>query len=545
MAFASSRIGAQEAIIKPCDLCEDDEDVNWFCKDCFQNLCDRCKKMHLKIPNCRSHEVVSILEGIAITKEAVTNLCQDHNVPFSFFCRTCDENICSKCLSKKHKKHDIIDIHEFQSELHKELDTILNEKETEKEQMTKNLVTWSEFETRCEKTLRENYTNIDKRVKAITSAATEEGEKLKKYLQSKEEGQMTESKESKEKIEARKDAYNAEIQVIKQNIPLQTTSTLNQFVKTSVSRLQSLKPLSLPMPRSTTFTIGSIKKDQIRDMIGRDGDQRDASGPSKDKTKKRRKNVLEKLQIMRSHKLDIESRCYSMCASPDGSIWIGGYRYVYKMSSDCSTVLHQIPTRESLWSCHYISCLQSGDAVVSYGVSSPLDRFTSGGRSVEFADLSPNYTSYIAVSDDDKVAIAVYNDSGTSSSVVLFSKEGKRLNTIETDTEISSFCIDNDGNYVISDTKHKCLTTIDRNGTVLKKIQMKKSIPQRMTCDRYGNILGVIEKKYVFLMNDEMKVQQSFTVDCDYGINDMCIDKDNRLSILVDNTKVIVAKYLE
>ncbi|KAK3104617.1 hypothetical protein FSP39_006286 [Pinctada imbricata] len=544
MAFASSRIGAQEAIIKPCDLCEDDEDVNWFCKDCFQNLCDRCKKMHLKIPNCRSHEVVSILEGLAITKEAVTNLCQDHNVPFSFFCRTCDENICSKCLSKKHKKHDFIDIHEFQSELHKELDTILNEKETEKEQMTKNLVTWSEFETRCEKTLRENYTNIDKRVKAITSAATEEGEKLKKYLQSKEEGQMTESKESKEKIEARKDAYNAEIQVIKQNIPLQTTSTLNQFVKTSVSRLQSLKPLSLPMPRSTTFTIGSIKKDQIRDMIGRDGDQRDASGPSKDKTKKRRKNVLEKLQIMRSHKLDVKSRCFSMCVSPDGSIWIGGMGYVFKMSSDCSTVLHQIPTGLLLWSCPYISCLQSGDAVVSYGVPSYIDRITSDGRRVEFTDRLPNYTSYIAVSDDDKVAIAVYNDSGTSSSVVLFSKEGKRLNTIETDTEISSFCIDNDGNYVISDTKHQCLTTIDGNGTVLKKTEMKESSLKRMTCDRYGNILGV-NGNNVFLINYEGKVQQSFTVDREDFINDICIDKDNRLFKLVDGYKVIVAKYLE
>ncbi|KAK3105079.1 hypothetical protein FSP39_016848 [Pinctada imbricata] len=544
MAFASSRIGAQEAIIKPCDLCEDDEDVNWFCKDCFQNLCDRCKKMHLKTANCKHHEVVSILEGIAITKEAVSNLCQDHNVPFSFFCRTCDQNICSKCLSKKHKKHDFIDIHEFQSELHKELDTILNEKETEKEQMTKNLVTWSEFETRCEKTLRENYTNIDKRVKAITSAATEEGEKLKKYLQSKEEWQMTESKESKEKIEARKDAYNAEIQVIKQNIPLQTTSTLNQFVKTSVSRLQSLKPLSLPMPRSTTFTIGSIKKDQIGDMIGRDSDQRDASGPSKDKTKKRRKNGLEKLQIMRSHKLDIESGCYSMCLSPDGSIWIGGVGYVYKMSSDFSTVLHQIPTRWSVCPCRYISCLQSGDAVVSYGgLSYILDRFTSDGRRVDFADLSPNDTSYIAVSDDDKVAIAVGKDLFTPTSVVLLSKEGKRLNKIEMDVNIASFCFDNDGNYVISDIKHQCLTTLDRNGTVLKKTEMKKSYPERMSCDRYGNILGV-NGLNVFLINDEMKVQQSFIVDCDY-INDISIDKDNRLSILVDNTKVIVAKYLE
>ncbi|KAK3104959.1 hypothetical protein FSP39_014073 [Pinctada imbricata] len=544
MAFASSRIGVQEAIIKPCDLCEDDEDVNWFCKDCFQNLCDRCKKMHLKIPNCRNHEVVSILEGIAITKEAVTNLCQDHNVPFSFFCRTCDQNICSKCLSKKHKKHDFIDIHEYQSELHKVLDTMLNEKETEKEQMTKNLVTWSEFETRCEKTLRENYTNIDKRVKAITSAATEEGEKLKKYLQSKEEGQMTESKESKEKIEARKDAYNAEIQAIKQNIPLQTTSSLNQFVKTSVSRLQSLKPLSIPTPRNSMFTIGSINKDQIRDMIGRDGDQRDASGPSRDKTKKRGKNVLEKWQIMKTQKLDIKSGCFSMCVSPDGSIWIGGEGVVYKMSSDCSTVLHQIPARSYGMSCQYISCLQSGDAVVSYGGLSYIDRFTSDGRRVDFADLSPNRTSFIAVSDDDKVAIAVGKDIFTPTSVVLLSKEGKRLNKIEMDVNIASLCFDNDGNYVISDRKHQCLTTIDRNGTVLKKIQMKKSIPQRMTCDRYGNILGV-NGQNVFLINYEGKVQQSFTLDCNRGINDICIDKDNRLFILVDGYKVIVAKYLE
>ncbi|KAK3104647.1 hypothetical protein FSP39_007065 [Pinctada imbricata] len=215
------------------------------------------------------------------------------------------------------------------------------------------------------------------------------------------------------------------------------------------------------------------------------------------------------------------------------------------MSSDCSTVLHQIPARKSRWLCYYIACLQSGDAVVSYGVfSSYIDRFTSDGRRVDFADLSPNYTSCIAVSDDDKVAIAISKDSVPTTSVVLFSKEGKRLNKVETDTEISSFCIDNDGNYVISDTKHQCLTTIDRNGTVLKKTEIKKSNPEGVICDRYGYILWVIDKN-VFLMNDEMKVQQSFTLDDDYCINDICIDKGNRLFILVDYIKVIVAKYLE
>ncbi|KAK3104506.1 hypothetical protein FSP39_003660 [Pinctada imbricata] len=281
MAFASLRIGAQEAIIKPCDLCEDDEDVNWFCKDCFQNLCDRCKKMHLKIPNCRIHEVVSILEGLAITKEAVSNLCQDHNVPFSFFCRTCDQNICSKCLSKKHKKHDFIDIHEYQSELHRMLDSVINEKEVEEGEMSKKLVTWSEFENRCRETLTTNHAVINERVKAIQLAATEEGERLMKSINSQVVGQIAEAVENKEKVEAKRGFFHQEIQTIKRNIPLQTTSTLSPFVKTSVSRLQSLKPLSLPMPRSTMFTIGSINKDQIRDMIGRDGDQRDVSGPSK------------------------------------------------------------------------------------------------------------------------------------------------------------------------------------------------------------------------------------------------------------------------
>ncbi|KAK3105189.1 hypothetical protein FSP39_019287 [Pinctada imbricata] len=542
MAFASSRIGAQEAIIKPCDLCEDDEDVNWFCKDCFQNLCDRCKKMHLKIPNCRNHEVVSILEGLAITKEAVSNLCQDHNVPFSFFCRTCDENICSKCLSKKHKKHDFIDIHEYQSELHRMLDSVLNEKEIEEGEMSKNLVTWSEFENRCRETLTTNHAVIYERVKAIQLAATEEGEKLMKSIDSQVDGQIAEALENKEKVEAKRRFFHQEIQKIKRNIPLQTSSTLSQFVKTSVSRFQSLKPLTLPMPRSTTFTIGSINKDQIRDMIGRDGDQRDVSGSSKDKTKKRAKIVLEKLQIMRSHKLDVKYRCRRMCVSPDGSIWIGGVGYVYQMTSDCSTVLHQIPARKSWCPCIYIACLQSGDAVVSYaGGESYVDIFTSDGRRVEFADLSPNDIRFIAVSDDDMVAIAVLGD---SYSLGLFSKEGKRLKKIEMDVNIASFCFDNDGNYVISDTKYQCLTTLDRNGSVLKETGMKKSNPELMTCDRYGNILGV-KKKNVFLMNDEMKVQQSFTVDCDYFINNICFDKDNRLFILVDDNKLIVAKYLE
>ncbi|KAK3104598.1 hypothetical protein FSP39_005876 [Pinctada imbricata] len=503
MAFASSRIGAQEAIIKPCDLCEDGENVNWFCKDCDQILCDRCK-------------------------------------------RTCDRNICSNCLSSEHKKHDFVGLRELQSKVQKQLDDVIKEKETEKQTMTKNYDYLVQHEDKSGYHLKEQYAKIDDRVKAIKLAADEEGEILKESLSSIKHQQDEEVKEGKQKIHTLTGLYNKEIQSVRQELRLQTTSSLNGFVKESITKLKKLKPISIAIPDEQQLPFEEqVEDSQIRETIGKlIGSQYiseiEITKGGKDGAKC---NVLSNLEIVRTFNVDKFRHCYSMCLSPDGSIWIGGIGYVYKMSSDCSTVLHQIPTRNS-YVCYYIACLQSGDAVVSYGGGVPyVDRFTSDGRRVEFTELPRRKNYDKAVNTNDEVVINV-----DGNYIYIFSNKGKKLREIEVDGGIKTFCIDREGHIIVANRGSPNLTILDgRCGEVITLWRVSMSDIQHLTCNRYGNILATNWMENVYVLSKDGDVKKTYTVDFD-GIMGICVNKEDHLLILMrknDKYEIHVAKYLE
>ena len=46
-------------------------------------------------------------------KETIT-LCQEHNVKYESFCKSCHKNICAECLTKSHQNHNILKFKDFQ-----------------------------------------------------------------------------------------------------------------------------------------------------------------------------------------------------------------------------------------------------------------------------------------------------------------------------------------------------------------------------------------------------------------------------------------------
>ncbi|KAK3104553.1 hypothetical protein FSP39_012883 [Pinctada imbricata] len=543
MAFASSKIGAQEAIIKPCDLCEDDENVNWFCKDCDQNLCDRCKKTHLRSNVSKSHIVHSISEGFAMGKRNSSNICREHDELFTFFCKTCDRNICSQCLSAKHKKHDFVDMRELHSEVQKQLDDVIKEKETEKQMMTRNFDDLVQHEIQSEMQNKDECAKIKDRVRAIKVAADEEGEKLIESINSTKQQQDKEVKEGKHNIQTQTRVYATEIQSIQQELRLQTASSLHGFVTESMKKLKSLKPISIAIPDKQQLPFEGVEGNHIRETIGKlFGSQKVSVTENTEGRDGTKCNLFSNLEIIRTFNLDRIGRCWSMCLSPDGSIWIGGNGYVYKMSSDCSTVLNQITTRKS-YSCSYIACLLSGDAVVSYGGVSHVDRFTSDRRRVEFTELSPKKTYDIAVNINDEVAISV-----DLRYIIIFSSKGKQLRKIEVDGGITTFCTYRDGHIIVAHRRSSNLTILDcRNGAVIKSWEVSISDITRLTCDRYGNVLATNMWKNIYFFSKNGDVQKTFTVDCD-GINGICVNQDDHLLIVMVTKRkfeIKVTNYLE
>ncbi|KAK3104968.1 hypothetical protein FSP39_014270 [Pinctada imbricata] len=536
MAFASSNLGAQEAIIKPCDLCEDDEYVNWFCKDCNQNLCDRCKMTHLRSNVSKSHVVLSISEGFVMGKRNLSNFCREHDELFTFFCRTCDKNICAKCLSTKHKKHDFVDSKEFQKQM--------NDVIEEKQRMTRNYDDFVQSEEKSDTHLKDQCTNTDERLEAIELGADEEGEKSKESLCSIIQ-QQEEAKESKKIIQTQTGLRlcDDDIHTDQQELPIQTTSSLNDFVKDSITKLKSLKPISIAIPDEQQVPCEEQRhENQIMETIGNQhGDKitEITEGEGKDGSEC---NGSSKLEISRTLNLNRFKSCCSMWLSPDGSIWIGGDGYVYKMSSDCSRVLHQITTRNS-YGCGYIACLQSGDAVVSYGGVPYVDILASDGRRVDFTDLSPKSIYDIAVNNQDEIAINV-----AGKSIAIFTNDVQQLKEFNVGFGIETFCTDRDGHFIVAHPGSPYLTILDgRNGAVKTSWKVSISDIERLTCDRHGNLIASNNEKNVYFFSRNGEVQKTFTVDCDEIIG-ICVNEGDNLWILVctnDEYKMHITTYLK
>ena len=94
-----------------CDKCGEGE-VQGFCRDCGQFICQYCLDVHRKWKDFQSHEISSLNEvqetaSKMVTPKKVTTLCTKHPTePIKIYCETCDQLICRDCTVKTHRDHN-------------------------------------------------------------------------------------------------------------------------------------------------------------------------------------------------------------------------------------------------------------------------------------------------------------------------------------------------------------------------------------------------------------------------------------------------------
>ncbi|XP_060082116.1 uncharacterized protein LOC132561406 [Ylistrum balloti] len=107
MAGSKSIWRAQELVTYPCSLCDIKENVNWFCNDCQEALCDRCKELHTRGKKTKNDDVVTIGKANRQDAKPVPEACKLHPGKLCHgYCCDCDMLVCSICLSQTHKHHD-------------------------------------------------------------------------------------------------------------------------------------------------------------------------------------------------------------------------------------------------------------------------------------------------------------------------------------------------------------------------------------------------------------------------------------------------------
>lgn len=103
-----------------CAMCEEVEDVDWYCVNCEDFLCKRCNNMHKKTKKTREDMVIPRdLVELQIQMDKYVRscsspddrgMCEEHNQTVSGLCQTCNARICFTCLWYRHyplSKHRI------------------------------------------------------------------------------------------------------------------------------------------------------------------------------------------------------------------------------------------------------------------------------------------------------------------------------------------------------------------------------------------------------------------------------------------------------
>ncbi|KAK3093036.1 hypothetical protein FSP39_010335 [Pinctada imbricata] len=115
-----------------CDECGGQNDVINYCLQCNANICNKCKATHCDIRLHRDHIVLSRTHPEVIKARRSKRIyCPTHTgKEYVSYCTKCKEPCCVECMIVKHDGHKFSDLEKIISQAEIEVDTLVNDMET-------------------------------------------------------------------------------------------------------------------------------------------------------------------------------------------------------------------------------------------------------------------------------------------------------------------------------------------------------------------------------------------------------------------------------
>ncbi|XP_071136653.1 E3 ubiquitin-protein ligase TRIM71-like [Mytilus edulis] len=105
--------------VVPCQMCEEENRIQWKCLQCNFFICDKCRKIHQKFKSSEEHKIVDIRHYPYELKEwgqfnDFNNIKCDKHIGkiCCLFCKYCQEVVCPLCITKVHNTHEMTEISE-------------------------------------------------------------------------------------------------------------------------------------------------------------------------------------------------------------------------------------------------------------------------------------------------------------------------------------------------------------------------------------------------------------------------------------------------
>ncbi|XP_071170096.1 uncharacterized protein [Mytilus edulis] len=402
-----------------CQLCETEKVIYWKCIQCSLLMCNNCcDKIHPKFRNAKEHKIINIKDLGAHQEELdFTNInCEAHSRQSScLFCRACDILVCPTCVSKVHKKHDLIEIWEaYQLKMEK-----LKEGQSEIQKDKKNIVMKKDFLDKLVVAENSKHSQVREDIlthgKALHKAVNQHIEKLvtdldrtkKNILQSIEQDLDTINSSINEV-----DYKNGEIEDFRNT---SDTTKFFQEMKRIEKSMEAQTPitkvgyLSVPIfnpGEITQFNVGVLQNDEIQST-----------------------ELGVAIVINKRYQTNLSCVNY-ICSDPDTTLWIGSCTdKVLQKVKPAGNKINIISSRSA--NVIGMDVTQSNNLLISTEESRLKQISNTGTLTDTVYNVSPFRSSGVHITSDNKVLVGgVYYDRKV---VILMNQNGDRERVYEHD----------------------------------------------------------------------------------------------------------------
>ncbi|XP_021361916.1 uncharacterized protein LOC110455839 isoform X1 [Mizuhopecten yessoensis] len=449
MASNTSVRCAQEHVTYTCALCDSPDNVNWYCNDCQQTLCDRCKETHTRGKKSRNDDVVAIGKANRQSDKPVPEVCNLHPGKLcDLYCSDCNELLCGMCVSKSHKHHNWKPIEE--------------EFPTKKQQLKRHITTIS---------------SKIQHVKNETSKRHRANEAFKENIDTMRKEVDTQGTKLKAEVDSLVDAVQAELSSLEQEVSgahtnfclrsqekvVELTRLLEKAeksYKTNVALFETEKSLytTLPLydvnfkdalPNSPRLDTGSIDRVVLTKMVGELFSDIHADEIDID---------IENVQRLSMFTVTDKEEILSICPVNNSHAWLTMNRYkglllVNREGVVTNTVqLDFCPYRTTLIGTSDIILTSYDDSTYVYKLSLHNKQVTT------FADIRPHIALDISINEREEVFVST-----KTQCIVVLDKSGKALTKLSCEMKAWSIASLSSGDMAVIDVNN-VLVIIDSSG---------------------------------------------------------------------------------
>ncbi|XP_033762217.1 uncharacterized protein LOC117343808 [Pecten maximus] len=403
MASSKSVWRAQEPIIFTCSLCDSDDNINWYCNDCQEALCDRCKEGHIRESQTKNDDVVSIRKANRHEDKPIpeVHVCTLHpDKVCELYCADCKGLFCSICVSKTHKHHNWKHFEgtfpAIQEHLNEHVATISEKVELFQNEISKrhrvNKANIDKIDT-SRKEVNSQRTKLIAEVNSIADAVLDELSALENKESAAHQRDCRRFKKNIRELTILLD----KVEVSNESRSIASLLEVEKSLRTTLSSYDvNVKVVSMEQPK---FAAGSINRVMLMKMLGelRHGNHYQSIDVDS-----------KHVQCLSKFSFTQQKQIFGICPVNGSHAWLS--MHLYKGLVLVRRDGKVIDTVKLSFFPYKIAMFGTGILMTSYPNSSFVYKLLLHNRQVRFTDISPHEARDISINKTGEVCVSTGTD---------------------------------------------------------------------------------------------------------------------------------------